>query len=139
VLVWGEQRALAVADFDGDGRTDLALAQNRGPVRLFRNTAGRPGLRIRLEGPTGNPTAIGANLRLRAGPTGRPGPAREIHAGGGHWSQDSVVPVMAMPSVAAILEVAWPGGGRTESPVPAGAREVRVRRVGAAAELMVVR
>ncbi len=139
VLVWGEQRALAVADFDGDGRTDLALAQNRGPVRLFRNTAGRPGLRIRLEGPTGNPTAIGASLRLRAGPNGRPGPAREIHAGGGHWSQDSVVPVMAMPSVAAILEVAWPGGGRTESPVPAGAREVRVRRVGAAAELMVVR
>ena len=139
VLVWGEQRALAVADFDGDGRSDLALAQNRGPVRLFRNTAGRLGLRIRLEGPAGNPAAIGARLRLRASPGDRPGPAREIHAGGGHWSQDSVVQAMALPAGSVVLEVAWPGGGRTATPVPAGAREVSVRRVDGAAELTVVR
>jgi len=140
VLVWGEQRALAVADFDGDGRADLALAQNRGPVRLFHNTAGRPGLRVRREGPAGNLMALGARLRLRDGPAGRPGPARDVRAGGGHWSQDSAVQVLALPGGAAVLEIAWPGGGRTTvNPVPAGAREVRVRRVADSAELTVLR
>jgi hypothetical protein len=39
-----------------------------------------------------------------------------------------------------VLEIAWPGGGRTTvNPVPAGAREVRVRRVADSAELTVLR
>ena len=137
VLAWGEQRACATADFDGDGRPDLALAQNRGATLLFRNVGARPGLRVRLEGPAENPAAIGARLRL--GDAKNPGAAREIRAGGGYWSQDSAWPVMALPSGPATLRVTWPGGGSTETAVPSGAREVRVRRRGDSAEIVVVR
>ncbi|MCA9290756.1 MAG: CRTAC1 family protein [Phycisphaerales bacterium] len=62
-------RGLAVGDLDGDGRIDLVLTPNRGPVRLLR---GRPppdgdrgawiGLRLRQDGP--NPDAIGARVRV---------------------------------------------------------------------------
>jgi hypothetical protein len=137
VLAWGEQRACATADFDGDGRPDLALAQNRGATLLFRNVGARPGLRVRLEGPAENPAAIGARLRL--GDAKNPGVAREIRAGGGYWSQDSAWPVMALPSGPATLRVTWPGGGSTETAVPSGAREVRVRRRGDSTEIVVVR
>jgi hypothetical protein len=137
VIVWGEQRAAAAADYDGDGRTDLALSVHRGVTRLFRNTGGRPGIKVRLDGGVDNPSAIGARLRL--GREGRFGPAREIHAGGGHVSQDSVAPVLASIEAPAILKVVWPGGVSTESAVPLHAREVRVRREGVTAVLTVVR
>ena len=137
VIVWGEQRAVAAADYDGDGRTDLALSQNRGATRLFRNTGGRPGLKVRLEGGADNPSAIGAQVRW--GREGRFGPAREIHAGGGYGSQDSAALVLASTEAPAILKVLWPGGFSTESALPENAREVRVRREGASAVLTVVR
>jgi len=48
------------------------------------------GLRIRLTA-LGNAQAIGASIRLGDGK--HFGPAREIHAGAGFWSQDSAVQV----------------------------------------------
>lgn len=137
VIVWGEQRAAAVADYDGDGRVDLALSQNRGATRLFRNTGGRPGLKVRLEGGGHNPSAIGA--QVRTGRSGRFGPAREIHAGGGYLSQDSTAAVLASSEAPTLLKVVWPGGSSTESAVPPNAREVRVRREGSSAVLTVLR
>ena len=53
VKIMGEQRACALADFDGDGRLDLAVGQNRGLTRLFHNRGARPALRVRLRGPGG--------------------------------------------------------------------------------------
>jgi hypothetical protein len=95
VTVYGEQRGAALADYDGDGRVDLAVTQNGAETKLFRNEGAIPGLRVRLRGPLGNPSGIGAVLRLVFGQ--RMGPAREIHAGSGYWSQDSVVQVLATP------------------------------------------
>ncbi|MCI0535622.1 MAG: VCBS repeat-containing protein, partial [Verrucomicrobiales bacterium] len=43
VVIYGEQRGSAVADFDGDGRMDLAVAQHGGPAKLFRNVRGAAG------------------------------------------------------------------------------------------------
>lgn len=40
VIVYGDQRGAAVADFDGDGRPDLAVTQNGAATRLFLNRAG---------------------------------------------------------------------------------------------------
>jgi enediyne biosynthesis protein E4 len=108
ILVYGEQRGAAVGDFDKDGRVDLAVTQNGGAIKLFRNVTGKPGLRVRLIGPPGNPTGIGAQIRLLFGP--RAGPAREIHAGSGYWSQDSPVAVLAVPQPASGIWVRWPGG-----------------------------
>src|SRR6185503_3439302 len=74
LIVYGEQRGAAYADFDGDGRLDLAVSQNGDSTRLFRNVGAQPGLRVRLVGTQGNPNAVGAQLRLRYGE--RTGPVR---------------------------------------------------------------
>jgi len=37
LLIYGEQRACAAADFDHDGAIDLVVTQNSGPTKLFRN------------------------------------------------------------------------------------------------------
>jgi hypothetical protein len=79
VAVWGEQRGCAVGDFDEDGRVDLVVAQNAAETKLFRNERAKPGVRIRLKGPIGNPDGLGAFVRLKYGDGY--GPAREIHAG----------------------------------------------------------
>ena len=131
LLIYGEQRGAAAGDFDGDGRVDLVVGQNSGPTVLYRNTGAKPGLRVRLHGPPGNRDAIGASLRW-VGDTGA-GPARELHAGSGYWSQDSAVTVLAAPAnvTAKAVWVRWPGGRITTSPVPAGGREVRIDSSGA--------
>jgi len=124
VRVYGEQRGAALCDFDGDGRLDLVVTQNSAETKLFRNLGAKPGLRVRLDGPAGNPCGVGAVVRLRFGE--KAGPAREVRAGGGYWSQDSPVLVLGTPASPTAIQVRWPGGSVTESPVPAGAREVRV-------------
>jgi hypothetical protein len=123
-MVYGEQRGAAVADFDGDGRVDLAVTQNAAQTRLFRNVRAKPGLRVRLKGPPGNPSGIGAQLRLKRGE--HYGPMREVHGGGGYWSQDSPVQILAGADAPSQLWVRWPGGKSLVVDVPAGSAEVQV-------------
>ena len=118
----GEQRASAVADIDGDARPDLAVGQQAGITRILRNAGGRPGVRVVLEGPAGNPEGIGAVLRLVE--ADRTGPARELHQGSGFRSQDCADTVLASPGVPTALEVRWPGGRIQRFDWPAGARSV---------------
>jgi hypothetical protein len=126
--IYGEQRGAAAADYDGDGRTDLAVTQAGAGTRLFHNETARPGLRVRLLGPAGNPHGIGAVMRLKFG--GELGPAREVHAGSGYWSQDSAVQVMTGPKSFTGIWVRWPGGAVTQSNLPAGALEITVNIQG---------
>jgi hypothetical protein len=79
-------------------------------------------------GPVANPDAIGAQIRLKFGE--QFGPAREIHAGAGYWSQDSVVQVLGAPRPATLISVRWPGGKTVLAPVPEGAREIAVDYTG---------
>ena len=128
VLVYEEQRGAALGDFNEDGRVDFVVTQNSAPTRLFLNATAKPGLRVRLLGPTGNPTGVGATIRLAFGD--RMGPAREVHAGSGYWSQDSAIQIMGVPTPPTQVEVHWPGGRTTKSAVPAGALEVTVDAEG---------
>lgn len=128
VEAYGEQRGAALGDFDGDGRLDLAVGQNGAETKLYRNVGARPGLRVRLAGPAGNVDAIGARIRL--GTPAAWGPAHELHAGAGYWSQDSAVAVLARPASGAEIEVRWPGGKVTRSEIPGDAREIRVDLAG---------
>jgi hypothetical protein len=124
VKVYGEQRGCALADFDQDGRVDLVVTQNGAATKLYRNTSAKPGLRVRLEGPAGNPAGIGAALRLFFGK--KAGPMREIHAGSGYWSQDSAVQVMGTPEMPTQLWVRWPGGPTVTVDIAPNRREIEV-------------
>jgi hypothetical protein len=124
IEVYGEQRGAAVADFDSDGRPDLVVTQNGAATKLFHNVAARPGLRIRLAGPPGNPSGVGATLRLKFG--SRLGPGREIHAGSGYWSQDGAVQVLGTPEPPTGISLLWPGGKRTMADLPSEAVEITV-------------
>ncbi|HWV99023.1 MAG TPA: VCBS repeat-containing protein [Candidatus Acidoferrum sp.] len=64
-------------------------------------------------------------IRLRFGQ--RWGPAREIHAGSGYWSQDSPVQVMGTPEAPSAAWVRWPGGKTQQVAIPPGAKEMEVR------------
>jgi hypothetical protein len=128
IIVYGEQRGLAAADYDGDGRMDLALAQNSAATRLFRNARGVPGPRVRLRGPAGNPRAIGAVVGVRS--AGRIVATREAKAGSGYWSQDGAVLVIPTSAANDAISIRWPGGLETTTFLPARAAEVEVEMSG---------
>ncbi len=109
IAAYGEQRGCAAADFDGDGRVDLAVSQNGAATKLYRNVKAKPGIRVR--------STIGAVLRIDDGP------AREVHAGSGYWSHDSMVQIL---KPGAQMVVRWPGGKTTTTKIPEGAREITV-------------
>ncbi len=124
ILLHGEQRGCALADFDHDGRLDLAVGQNRGPFGLFRNLRAAPGLRVHLHGPAENRDALGATLRLRFEHGWSP--AKTVQAGSGYWSQSSATPLFGLPAPPLEIQVRWPGGRVSTHPVPAGAKEISV-------------
>lgn len=122
----GEQRGAAVADFNHDGRVDLVTTRNAGPTQLWVNRGARPGWRVVLNGPPGNPSGLGAVLRLRY-PGDRRGPARVVTGGSGYASQDAGVVVLGGVGAPDALEVRWPGGREQVVPLAGVTGEVRVR------------
>ncbi|WP_423924799.1 FG-GAP-like repeat-containing protein [Candidatus Palauibacter sp.] len=124
VAAYGDQRGVAAADIDSDGRLDFVLGINGGAARLFRGAGNSPGLRVRLAGPAGNRHGIGAVLRV-AYADGM-GPAREVRAGSGTGSHDDPVQIMGLSGYPVAVEVRWPGGVLQRVEVPPGAREVTV-------------
>jgi hypothetical protein len=125
----GEQRGAAVADFDQDGRVDLAVTQNSGPLVVLRNHRATPGLRLRLAGSTANPDAIGARARL-VNATGL-GPVNEIRAGSGRLSQDSTSLVLGSVEGATALWVRFPGQEPRTFPLEPKAKQVSITAAGA--------
>ena len=124
VAAYGDQRGVAAADIDSDGRLDFVLGVNGGAARLFRGAGNSPGLRVRLAGPGGNRYGIGAVLRVVY--ADGMGPAREVRAGSGTGSHDDPVQIMGLSGDPVAVEVRWPGGVLQRVEVPPGAREVTV-------------
>ena len=124
IRIFGEQRGTAVADLDRDGRVDLVVGQNGGPVRVYRNRRPQGGLRVRLRGDAGNPDGVGARLWLSDGEV--EGSRIEIQSGSGFLSQNSSRPVLTMAGPASQLHVRWPDGTEVTYPIEASDRDLVV-------------
>jgi hypothetical protein len=121
----GDQRGAALGDFDRDGRIDLAIGRNSGPLELYRNNAAAVGWRVRLVGPPGNPDGIGAAVWLDG--DGVRGACRELAGGGGWWSQNSTTLILGKTPRATAIRVRWPGGAEQFEPLPKEGIDISIR------------
>ncbi len=137
VEVYGDARAAAVADFDADGRWDVAVGQNGAETIIFRGRGGAPGLRVRLsaDGASLGGAFAGEARQSLAGARLRPmyadgseGPAREIQLGSGYWSFNGFVQVLGRAAEIRAVTVRWPDGAEETFPVETGTLEVTLRR-----------
>ena len=86
------------------------------------NTAELVGTTAIFDGPPA--TFVYPDLMMRLRFKDHQGPAREIHAGSGYCSQDSLTQVLATPNTPVSIWVRWPGGRETTTPIPEGTREI---------------
>ena len=138
MAVTGDAKALVLTDFYDDGLPDYVTTRNNGAMAAWRNhhddgkmawTRDRQSyLRVDLEGPSGNPTAIGARLLLNSKNGNRQ--LREVTAGGGCFSQSSPRSFFSWPldDSGERLIVRWPDGTETSLEVPDRATQLRVKR-----------
>lgn len=110
IKMYGQQKGAAAADFNRDGKTDLAVSQNDDSTYLYINQSDKTGIRIQLTGPAENRSAVGSGIRVIY-PSGEKGPRREIQAGSGYWSQNGFVQVMGYrDEFPEAVEVKWFNG-----------------------------
>ena len=126
IVLPGEGRGSAAGDFDLDGRIDLVVTQRAGATALLHNRRARPGWGLRLEQPGPNPMAIGAVVRAEFGNSS--GPAIEIRAGSGWWSQDSSRVLITGATPPTAVHVRWPGGLQQRHLWSPNVREMRIHR-----------
>jgi len=115
-------RGAAYADIDNDGDLDIALVDNGGRFRLFRNDGGNRNhwIRFRLEGRRSNRDGIGVLIKVTsAGAT----QSQYVHSGGSFLSESQREPTFGLGSAdtANHVEILWPSGVRdVGGPLPAG-------------------
>ena len=107
-------RGAAYADFNNDGRLDLLLSTNGGPVYLFRNevqgaAASNRSLRIKLTGTKSNRDGIGATVRLSAGGETQ---TQMLRSGSSYLSASELVLTFGLAHYdkADTVEIRWPSG-----------------------------
>ncbi len=115
-------RGVAVADFDGDGRQDLVVANNDSlPTVYFNRLVAGHWLGIELVGRKAAADAVGARVRVRLAATGRQ-PAkiltRWVEAGSGYASQSDFLLHFGLGEATEVetVEILWPGGDVEELP-----------------------
>ncbi|MBM3979999.1 MAG: CRTAC1 family protein [Planctomycetes bacterium] len=108
-------RGLAVADYNNDGRVDLAFGHNSGPTKLLKNATETANTWVRLElvgnGKTSNRNAVGARIEVEA--AGRK-LVRFVSGGGSYLSASDRRLVIGLGTAPALerLTVVWPDGTR---------------------------
>jgi enediyne biosynthesis protein E4 len=118
-------RGAAYADINNDGRVDLLLSTNGGPVYLFRNDAqgavsSNHSLRIKLTGTKSNRDGIGTTVKLTAGGETQ---TQMLRSGSSYLSASELVLTfgLAQREKADTIEIRWPSGQVDRlSSVPAG-------------------
>jgi hypothetical protein len=124
----------AFADFDNDGRIDVALTTLEGPVKLFRNvTPGGHWIAIRLRGVASNRDGLGASITVTL-PDGKSICGHATTSVGYASSSEPLVRFGLGPHAeASRIHVRWPSG-RTQDLVNVAAdRVVPIEETGGAA------
>ncbi|MBM3845870.1 MAG: VCBS repeat-containing protein, partial [Verrucomicrobia bacterium] len=114
IRIWGSQRAAGACDFDNDGRMDLAVSQNFGPLVLLRGSASKPGIRVRLLGPPQNPDGAGASFRPVYA-SGRLGPLFEVKLGEAWQTQADLTAIVGEREPVVRFVAYWPGREKRET------------------------
>lgn len=135
LVVPGDGRAATVCDVNHDGRPDVALTQNEGAVRAFVNDAtalpfGSAILAITLKGKPGNPTAVGARIRVFRSAKA-PSQTAEVTAGSGYLSQSAPQLYFGLgpPRTGSIqFQVRWPDGTTTDHETKPGQFTITVEQ-----------
>jgi hypothetical protein len=124
LIALGQARSSVVSDLNGDGRVDIATAQNNEQPKVHLNQTGQAGVRVILLGKGKNPAAVGASIIPIV--DGKQGPKREINLGSGYLSQDGRALVFAARGEEAALLVNWPGSGSGNYKIPKGAKTITI-------------
>jgi hypothetical protein len=121
-------RGAAFADFDGDGRIDVAVTNKNQPAQVLLNRVPVPATRrwvmIELRAPPPNVFAVGAQIRIQAdGKTF----LSEVHAGTSYLSASDLAQHFGLGEVERIdrIIVRWPDG--VEETFPGAPLNQRVR------------
>jgi enediyne biosynthesis protein E4 len=116
LVVPGDAKGLAMIDLGSDGRPGVIVTRNNSTTMAFRNGGTKRGnsLCVRLRGPAGNPTAVGARITLEF--TGGPSQCAEVYAGSGYLSQSTAACFFGYADTASPVRarVRWPDGTATE-------------------------
>ena len=126
LAIYGEQRGAAFADFNQDGRIDLAVSQNAAETKLYLNTTGTIGLRVTLQGPAGNIDGFGAGVQLVY--EDKFGPKHYLQAGSGYLSQDA--PTIILGGLAdnpTAVRVTWSDGSVLDREISVETTEVLLK------------
>ena len=119
-IVAGDGKGLAIVDHNGAPAV-IAL-QNDDQLLAFTADGAPQGrsVAVRLRGPAGNPTAIGARVTLLE--NSRPVCAREVTAGSGYQSQSTATVFVTIPPALKEprLRVRWPDGRENVAAIPSG-------------------
>lgn len=116
-------RGVAGADFDNDGRVDLAVSHTNDPLALLANESPTDAawLNVQLTGTISNRSAVGALVRVTVGDRQY---ARQVKGGSSYASTHDPRLAFGLANAEAVdkLEVHWPAGGVQEL------RDVSVRQ-----------
>ena len=121
-------RAVALADLSNRGVLDVIVANQRGPLLLYKNTVqpGRHWIDFELEGTASNRSAIGARVEVHwKGQT----QVQEVSGGSGFSAQNQRRLHYGLGAAASVdrVEIRWPSGRRQTIEQPAVDRLHRIK------------
>jgi hypothetical protein len=112
VVIPDDARSLIIGDVDHDRWPDFLVGVNDGAVQVHRNTGATSGqpMVVRLVDCPGNPSAVGARVRLRT--SSGESQTAEVTAGGSYLAQSGGELFFGLPDneQVAEVEVRWPDG-----------------------------